>query len=666
MNMGTSNVARAEAAAMTNDPAVPGLTPISLPLDASDAEIDQAVAHARLLPLIMAVVHITGSIDILGVIGNTQPPGFSTDASGGIPPEQAEALRARAAAAIRAWRDAGCPPAHRPSETEFRRMVDTLTGKEMAAKYDPLFMEELGFDGDARAFAWDKPVTDADKTRMPVVVVGAGLSGLVMGYRLAQAGIPFTIVEKNAGPGGTWYENRYPGARVDVPSHCYSFSFVRDHKWPELFSPWPVLRAYFAEIVEKLGLTPHIRFETEVVRAVWDDAAARWDVTVRTATGEENLRAGALVSAVGQLNRPMIPDIEGAEHFRGVTTHTSHWPDGLEIAGKKVIVIGTAATAMQLIPELARDAGELTVFQRSPPWVAIQPEYRLPITSGEQWSIDHLPGYARWYRLILYNWATDSTPLHMQIDPEWSGGPQAVSAANEASRVRLTEGMVAAIGDDSELLEKLIPKYPPYVKRPGIGDGGFFRAFNQPNVHLCTDGIARFDKTGIIDSAGVHHEADIVVYATGFRALEYLAPMEIIGRRGTQISAYWGEEPRAHLGITVPDFPNMFLMYGPGTNLGFNGNLFFMSECQARYISNTLKWMIEDGLDSVEVKASVYSDYAERMDAALTRFTWAHGATGNWYKNKAGKVLANSPWSLLQYWDWTRTPERSEFTTRKS
>lgn len=643
--------------------AVPGLTPVTLPIGASDAEIDQAVADARLLPLLMATVHMTGDLGILDDAGRTGMPTFSTDTSGGLAPEQAASLRAKAASAIRAWRDAGCPAAYRPDADAFRRMIDTLAGKPLEPGYDALLSEELGFDGDARAFAWDKPVTDADKARMPVLVIGAGLSGLVMGHRLQQAGIPFTIVEKNAGPGGTWYENRYPGARVDVPSHCYSFSFVRDHKWPELFSPWPVLRAYFAETAEKLDLTPHIRYGTEVVRAVYDEAAHHWTVTLRAGSTQWTVTAAALVSAVGQLNRPMIPDIEGAESFQGIATHTSRWPDDLTIAGRKVVVIGTAATALQLIPELAREAAELTVFQRSPPWVAIQPEYRDSIKPGEQWAIDHLPGYARWYRLILYNWATDGTPQHMQIDPAWTGGPQAVSAANEASRVRLLAGMKAAIGDDPVLLDKLIPKYPPYVKRPGIGDGGFFRAFAQPNVHLCTDGIARFDKTGIVDGAGVHHDADIVVFATGFRPLEYLAPMEIIGRGGKRIDSYWGDEPRAYLGITVPDFPNLFLMYGPGTNLGFNGNLFFMGECQARYIANTIKWMVEDGLSAVEVKAPIYADYAQRMDAALANFTWTHGGSGNWYRNKSGKVLANSPWSMLQYWTWTRAPDPADYET---
>ncbi len=645
---------------------VPGLTDFQTPAGVSDSEIDAAVAQAGLMPLLMAVVHVTGSSEILREAGRTERPQYSTDLSGGIPAQRATALRAHAAAAIKSWRDAGFPPPFEPAEDELRLMIDILVGTPLDTRYEALLAEELGFDGDARDFHWNKAVTQADKAAMPVVIIGAGLSGIAMAYRLKQAGLPFTIIEKNSGPGGTWFENRFPGARVDVPSHCYSFSFIRDQRWPDLFSPWPVLRSYFTETVERLGLAPHIRYETEVLRTVYDEAAANWLVTLRSQSGEETQRFRAVVSAVGQLNRPLIPSIEGEEGFEGVRVHTSRWPEGLEYAGKKIIVIGTAATALQLVPELARDAAELTVFQRSPTWVLVHPEYRRAISPGEQWAIDHLPGYARWYRVILYNWALDGTPAHMQIDPEWTGGPQAVSAANEASRINLTAGMKAAIGDDPVLQEKLIPKYPPYVKRPNLGDGGFFKALSQPNATLCTDGVARFVKNGIIDGKGELHEADIVVYATGFRALEYLAPMEVIGRGGKRIEDFWGDEPRAHLGITVPEFPNLFLMYGPGTNLGFNGNLFFNAECQARYISGCLRWMVEEHVDAISVKPEVYADYAARMDAALARFTWSHGGAGSWYKNKSGKVIANTPWPLLQYWEWTQTPEKAEFEILKA
>ena len=352
---------------------VPGLADVTSIVGVSDAEIDAAVAEVGLLPLLMSVVHITGDVDILDAAGRTSPPQFSTDLNGSVPPEKQVELRAQAAGAIKAWRDAGCPAPHEPDEGELRAMIDTLVGKPLDRRYEPLIAEELGFTGDARTFAWDRPVDEAAKAGKPVLIVGAGLSGLVMGYRLKQAGIPFTIVEKNSGPGGTWFENRFPGARVDVPSHCYSFSFVRDVRWPELFSAWHVLRAYFADLADRLGLTPNIRYETEVVRAAYDERDAHWQATLRSRGGDETVRVAAVVSAVGQLNRPLIPDIDGQERFAGVRVHTSNWPEDLEIAGKNVIVIGSAATALQLIPELAKQAAHLTVFQRSPTWVFVHP-----------------------------------------------------------------------------------------------------------------------------------------------------------------------------------------------------------------------------------------------------------------------------------------------------
>ena len=638
-----------------------GLNPGHLALDASDADIATASEQAGLLPLLMAVFHITGDLALLREAGQTLPPQFSTDMSGNIAPDTAARLRRRAAEAIRAWRDAGCPSPHAPDPAQLREMIDRLTGKQLEPRYAALLSEELGFQGDERAFAWDRPVGDAEKSRLPVLIIGAGLSGLLMGYRLKQAGIPFTIVEKNAGPGGTWYENRFPGARVDVPSPCYSYSFVRDRRWPDIFSPWTELRRYFAEMVETLGLASSIHYDTQVTRAVYDATVGRWNVTLQSSEADEVVSVAAVVSAVGQLNRPSIPQFAGQDEFQGVQVHTSRWPEGLSVKDSKVVVVGTAATALQIIPELAEEAAHLTVFQRSPTWVFIHPEYRRAITQGEQWAIDHLPGFARWMRLIMYNWADDGQPARMRIDPDWPSDGRSVSAQNEKSRVRLTGLMKAAIGDNPELAEKLIPTYPPYVKRPNLGDGGYFRAMSRSNVSLVTDGISRFTANGVVDNAGVHHEADVVVYATGFRALEYLAPMEIVGRGGQSITDFWGDEPRAYLGMTVPQFPNLFLMYGPGTNLGYNGNLFFNAECQARYIANSLKWMIEDDLSAIEVRQDVYADYASRMDEALAGFTWSHGGAGNWYKNKAGKVIANSPWPLIDYWEWTRAPDEADF-----
>lgn len=634
-----------------------GVDPLA---EATDAEISQAVAQAGLLPLVMSTVHMTGRLDILRSLPPTLRPQFSGDASGSVPADQAAQIRGAVTEAIRDWRDAGSPRAHRPSEAELREMIDVLAGKALDPRYAPLLAEELGMEGDARSFRWDRPPPAEAKARFPVLIIGAGLSGIVMGHRLRQASIPFTIIEKNPGPGGTWFENRYPGARVDVPSHCYSFSFLRRQPWPELFSPGPVLRSYFDSCLDLLGLRSNVRFGVEALGARWDEGARSWQVGLKSAAGVETVQVRAVVSAVGQLNRPLIPEIPGAEAYRGVATHTSRWPDGLDVAGKKVAVIGTAATALQLVPELAAKAGHLTVFQRSPTWVFVHPEYRRAIRPGEQWAIDHLPGYADWYRVLLYNWAADGAADTMKIDPDWRE-EGSVSAANALYRERLTKSILEAIGGDPKLAAKVVPTYPPGVKRPNLGDGGFYRALTQANVELNTDGVARFTETGVVDGAGREHDFDVVVYATGFRALEYLAPMEVIGRSGESLRDFWQEDPGAYLGVTVPGFPNFFLMYGPGTNLGYNGNLFFNAECQARYIGGCLRWMLQDGLDAVEVRRDVYDDYGRRMDEALKGFTWSHGGASSWYKNKAGKVVANSPWPLVDYWEWTRAPDPADF-----
>jgi 4-hydroxyacetophenone monooxygenase len=620
--------------------------------------------EAGLLPLLMSVVHITGSLDVLQRLPPTKPPQFSCDTSGSIGRTEAASLRSIAADAIRHWRDIGCPPPRRLLDDELRRMTEALVGKPLDQRYGPLLTEELGLAGDARAFRWRRTVSSAEKSRWPVMIVGAGMAGLVMGYRLKQAGIPFTIVEKNSGPGGTWFENRYPGARVDVPSHCYSYSFIRNHRWPELFSPGPVLRAYFDTCVERLGLGPYIRYGVSAVRAIYYDAAAAWDVTLNSSAGEEQTRVRAFVSAVGQLNRPLIPKIEGETRFKGVRCHTSRWPEGLDLTGKRVAVIGTAATALQVIPEIAKVAKHLTVFQRSPTWCLVHPEYRRAFRSGEQWAMNHLPGYARWYRVLLYNWAGDGSPDHLRIDPKWPQDGRSVSAANQAWRERLTHGITKVVGHDPDILSKVLPDYPPGGKRPNLGDGGFYQALTRDNVELVTEAIDRFTESGLIDRAGVQREFDAIIYATGFRALEYLAPMEIVGREGVKINDFWQDDPGAYLGIAVPQFPNLFMMYGPGTNLGYNGNLFFNAECQAHYISGCLRWMIEEGIGAIEVTSSVYAEYEKRKSEALARFTWSLPGAGNWYKNRAGKVIANSPWPLVDYWEWTREPNPSDYAIR--
>lgn len=640
-----------------------GANQAHLPIVEDDAFLARIVEEVGLVQLMCATVHMTGNLDLIEGV-RTKLVRYSGDSSGQIPDEQAAELRAGALKAIKAWRDAGCPEPYRPSDAELQRMIAFLVGMDLGQRYLPVVKEEMAYDGDTRRYRWPREVAQAEKDAAPVLIIGGGMSGLLLAFRLGQAGIPAHVIEKNQGVGGTWHENRYPGCRVDVASQSYSFSFMQDHKWSTLYSPQPELETYFNLFADRFGLRELVSFGTEVVRADYDERAHEWAVVLRGPDGAERTeRARSLVSAVGQLNRARVPELEGLASFAGRSWHTSSWPDDVDLAGKRVVFVGAAATGLQAIPEVARIAAHTTIVMRSSNWMAVNPEYRRPIRDAENWAFDHLPYYAGWTRTLYFNWPFDTSPARFKIDPHWQGGVPgklSTSKANEISRVRLTEGIESFLADRPDLIEKVVPDYPPYMKRPNVIDGGFLRALQQDNVTL-TDGIARVVPEGIVDRAGTLHEADVIVFATGFHAQKFLHPMEIRGRGGVALNDYWGDEPGGLYGITVPRFPNFYMMYGPNTNLGFNGTLIFNSECQARYIVGNIGRMIAEGLDEIEVCEDAYRAYNDKVHAELGGFVWTLGHTNNWFKNAKGRVTTNSPWSCSQYWEWTRETDPDDY-----
>ena len=639
-----------------------GANQAHLPIVEDDAFLAHIVEDVGLVQLLCSIVHLTGTLDIIDGV-ETKLIRFSGDGSGQIPDVQAAQLRARALDAIKAWRDAGCPEPYRPSDAELRRMIAFLVGMDLGARYLPVVKEEMAYDGDTRRYLWPREVAQAEKDANPVLIIGGGMSGLLMAFRLGQAGIPAKVIEKNKGVGGTWHENRYPGCRVDVASQSYSFSFMQDHKWPTLYSAQPELERYFNLFVDRFGLRELISFETEVVRADYDERAHEWAVVLRGPGGVERIeRARSLVSAVGQLNRPRLPDLEGLASFAGRTWHTSNWPNDVDLAGKRVVFIGAAATGLQAIPEVARIAAHTTIVMRSSNWMAVHPEYRRSIRDSEQWAFDHLPYFAGWTRTLYFNWPFDTSPARFKIDPEWQSvpGKLSTSKANELSRIRLTEGIASFLADTPELIDKVVPDYPPYMKRPNVIDGGFLRALQQDNVTL-TDGVVRVVPEGIVDRSGQVHPADVIIFATGFHAQKFLHPMNIHGRGGIALNEFWGDEPGGLYGITVPNFPNFYMMYGPNTNLGFNGTLIFNSECQASYILSNIGRMIAEGLDEIEVRDDAYRAYNDKVQEELRGFVWTLDHTNNWFKDAKGRVTTNSPWSCSQYWEWTRATDPSDY-----
>ena len=633
-----------------------------------DATIAAALADVSIPTLLLSMVHMSGDASLLD--GPLRPAGvYLNEVQGFMSPDDQAAVRAMALEVISAYRDGGSALPPPPDAATIQKMMSFLVAEDIADEYVPMMLEELEFDGhDARDLGWGDTIPDTAKQGFPVVVIGCGMSGLLAAIKLQEAGIPFTVIEKNAGPGGTWFENRYPGCRVDVGNHFYCYSFEPNNDWTEFFAQHAELQAYFASTMTAHAVADHIRFETEVVSAHWEPTAQRWRVTVRNADGlTDTIEAGAVISAVGQLNRPKLPDIAGRDTFEGVTMHSAQWQDGTDLTGQRVAVIGSGASAFQLVPTVADDVDHLTVFQRSAPWMFPNPHYHDAVGDGVKWALQHLPYYGRWYRFLLFWPACDGGLAAMTIDPEWPHPERAVSEINDAARQLFTQYMAEQIGDDPELLAKVIPDYVCLGKRTLQDNGSWLAALTRDHVELVTDPIAEIRADRIVCASGAEHLVDVIVYATGFHANRYLWPMEIVGRDGVVLSEQWGDEPTAYLGITVPRFPNLFCLYGPGTNLAHGGSLNFHSECQMRYVMGCLSALLTSDGGAMECRQDVHDAYNVRLQAALDQMVWSHPSIkSSWYRNLSGRIHILSPWRLVDYWTWTRQPDLADFDVAPS
>jgi 4-hydroxyacetophenone monooxygenase len=540
----------------------------------------------------------------------------------------------------------------------FAEMMSFSLGQPVAPEYVPMMRQDMQLADQPEA---SQPLSAAGAPRdFHVIVIGAGMSGLLAGIKLKQAGVSFSVIEKNADVGGTWLENDYPGCRVDLPNHFYSLSFEPNHDWPDHFSRRDQLIAYFRGIADKYALRSAIRFQTEVVSAQYDERNAKWHVTLRDSAGERVVEADAVISAVGQLNRPSVPALPGLERFSGPAVHTARWPAGLDLRGKRVGVIGTGASAMQVVPKLAEQVKELVIFQRSPQWAAPNPDYFQSVPEGKKWLLRHVPFYAEWYRFRLFFMNADGVHAGLQIDPSWPDFRHSINANNDRIRRTLTEYIDQQIGPRPELRAKVLPDYPPFAKRMLV-DNHWFRTLTRDNVTLVTEPIAEVTVGGVQVRDGAHHELDAIVFGTGFQANRFLWPMEIRGLAGQALHELWGDDPRAYLGITVPGFPNFFVLYGPNTNLAHGGSIIFHSECQMQYVVGCLRLLAEGGHAALDCKPDVHDAYNARVDAAHERMIWSHPHVHNWYRNSRGRVTTNSPWRLVDYWAMTRAPNPDDY-----
>jgi len=628
------------------------------PFTTSDEQIAEALLDVSIPTLMLSLVDMSGDPGLIR--GELKPAGlFLNEVQGYMSEEDKATARKIALEVIADYRDRGCPEPEPIGPEPLQEMMQWLVCEPVPPEYVPMLLEEMELDGrDSRAAR--STHTPAD---FPVVVIGCGESGLLAGIRLKEAGIPFTIVEKNAGVGGTWWQNTYPGARVDVGNHFYCYSFEPTDQWTHFFAEQPELQAYFQAVMDKYDIGRHVLWETEVTEASWDDDTTTWTVRARDRNGATTtLSARAVISAVGQLNRPHLPDIDGQQHFAGPAFHSSEWDHSVDLRGKRVAMIGAGASGFQIAPAIAGDVDRLTVFQRTAQWMFPNPNYHAAVGPGVQWALRHLPFYGRWYRFLLFWPGCDKGLAAAYVDPDYPDQQKAVSEINEITRIMFTEWISSQVGDEAELLAKVVPDYPATGKRTLQDNGSWLKTLTRDNVELVRTGIDHIEQGAVVTEDGTRYPADVIVYATGFQATKMLWPMTVTGRGGEKLSERWGERPTAYLGITIPGYPNFFCMYGPGTNLASGGSLILHSECQMRYITQCLELLIAGGHKSMEPTEDKTADWRDRSQAEMRKMVWSQPSIKHsFYKNRFGEVYGLSPWRLVDYWTWTREPDPGDF-----
>jgi len=389
-------------------------------------------------------------------------------------------------------------------------------------------------------------------------------------------------------------------------------------------------------------------------------------VSTRAADGSEDvLEARFVISAAGSLNIPRMPDIEGIDDFAGTSFHSTRWPDDFDHRGKKLALLGAGASGFQIAPTVAPDVERLTVFQRTAQWVMANPIYHEPVPEGETWAMRHLPFFGRWLRFLMTQSGIGAGAAPFVIDPDHHDPTnQSVNPINAMSRDFLLEFMREHIGDRPDLIEKLTPDYPAMGKRLCQDNGSWFDCFKRPNVELVRTAIDRIVPEGIRTTDGTVHEADVICYATGFAHNQFLA-FDVVGRGGRSLRSLWGEEPTAYLGITVPGFPNLFLSYGPGTNLAHSAGLFFHSEFQTMHAMDAIRRVLESDARSIEVRQDVHDRYVDRLTDEISKLVWSHPTIQHsHYKNPDGKIYTLSPWTIDEYWEMTHAVDPKDYELR--
>jgi cation diffusion facilitator CzcD-associated flavoprotein CzcO len=481
-------------------------------------------------------------------------------------------------------------------------------------------------------------VSQATEIKVDVLIVGGGFSGLCMAIKLREAGMDsFLLIEKSDDIGGTWYDNRYPGCACDIPSHLYSFSFDPWPDWSRMYPGQQEIHLYLKRCVQRYELASHVRLNTRFEEAIWSESEGLWQVSA----GEGmRIEARVLVSGIGALHVPQYPRVKGLDRFSGPTFHSSNWNHDVDLEGKNVAVVGTGASAIQFVPQIAPRAGKLYLFQRTPPWIVPRMDFAI----AEKWKqrFRRFPLMMRAFRQLIF-WRQEFRVLG------FLGNRFVRRKATEIATHHL-EKQIA----DPKMRAALKPNYELGCKRVLVSDD-YYPTLTRPNVELVTSGIAEVQKHSIVTDDGLERPADVLVFGTGFRATEPLIGIRIVGRGGLEIHNAWRERMSAYLGVTVSGFPNLFLLLGPNTGLGHNSVL-LMIEAQVRYVMSCLALMKRSQKRVLEVRLETQTQFVTDIHRRLAGTVWQSGGCRSWYQDqRTGENTALWPGSVVAYTRRTRS-----------
>lgn len=543
----------------------------------------------------------------------------------------------------------------------FARLVPVALGVTPGDEFVPMLLEQGGFRPAQPVPARTAPLPDT----LDLAIIGGGLAGIAAAIAATREGIPYRIIERNDDLGGTWLIQNYPGVGVDTPSSYYSLSSELNPDWTSYYPTGGEYREYLRAVAAEYRIQEHTRFGTEVESLVWDDASHRWRIHTRSADGTRSVaHAAAVITAMGYLNRPKFPDVPGRESFAGIGVHSGEWDPALDVAGKRVAVIGAGCTSAQIVDSLVDDVAHLTLFQRQPHWVAPRKRDSDDVPEHHRWLSRHVPFYANWLRLKAFWGSADSAYPVVIVDPEWASTHLSISPANDMLLQDCLAYIDRTFGADSELAAKVTPDFAPFGKRIIRDPGGYYPALTRDHVDVVVAEPARIVPEGIVTPDGDLIEVDVIVYATGYH-LDFLSTMDIRGRDGRTLVEEWAGNPRAYRGGTVPGFPNLFVTSAPNANPSHGAGNNFGIEVAVHYIVECLHLLAERGARSLEPTREAYDRYVEQIDRAMERTVWRHTPTAHtYYRNGTGRVIVASPWRLVDVWQQHRAPIEEHFVLR--